>query len=440
MLQLTTGNSQLTESLIYHCRPMRIMLSGGRGRPGAWGLLGLALLLGACGGGSPTGPSPTALVVRGILPATGAASGGTSVTISGSGFAAGATVSIGGQSATSVAVTSAGVITALTPPHAAGTVDVVVASGGQASTLARGFTFVAASGSNQPPVIEAITSTGPRANQPSGFADLGDLLTLTASVTDAETPASDLTYAWQASQGTITGTGQSVAWQAPASGTTPASVTVSLVVTEQYTENGAVFTNTSAPGTLTISLHDSQQEILDMGEDFLVLFSQSQYSPEEVLHNFSQTCGGYGSEYADVEKDRTYFEQQPGFSVDPLPPATIDFGGVCVESFPISGQEDRPYPADACSSFNVHWIARRIALDPNEPGSPVGEIDDTTGVDYVTAVVEDNAWRLCNSDFDGTITHPPALSPAALFARLLPFAQLRQLPQLRRVRQVRRIR
>jgi IPT/TIG domain len=420
---------------------MWTLLASRCGRVGAVALFLTTFMAGACGGGNgPAGPSGTTLAVRSIAPATGAATGGTPVTIAGSGFAAGATVTIGGAAATSVAVTSAGTITAVTPAHAAGAADVAVASGGRTATLPGAFTFVTPSGSNQPPVVQSVTSTGPRANQPSGFADRGDLLTLTAAVTDAETPASDLTYTWQASQGTIAGAGRSVTWQAPASGTTPADVLVSVVATEQYTENGVVFTNTSAPGTLTISLHDSQQEILDMGQDFLVLFSQSQYSPDEVLHNFSKTCDGgrgYDSEYADVVRDRDQFVQQPGFSVDPIPPAAIDFGGTCIEPFPISGENSRAYAADACSSFNVHWIAKRIAVDPNDSSTYVGEIDDTTGVDYVTAVVEQNVWKLCNSDFDGKVSHPSLLSPAALFARLVPFGQGRQGRQGRRVRQVR---
>jgi len=45
---------------------------------------------------------------------------------------------------------------------------------------------------------------------------------------------------------------------------------------------------------------------------------------------------------------------------------------------------------DACSSFAVHW-------EVTKKSSGVREI--TNGIDYVSAVVENNNWRLCHSDF-----------------------------------------
>jgi hypothetical protein len=68
-------------------------------------------------------PGPT---VSGIAPASGSTAGGTAVTITGAGFVSGATVAIGGVAATSVVVSSATTITALTGARVAGTVDVVV--------------------------------------------------------------------------------------------------------------------------------------------------------------------------------------------------------------------------------------------------------------------------------------------------------------------------
>ena len=70
-----------------------------------------------------TNPAPT---VSGISPASGTTAGGTPVTITGTGFLAGATVTIGGTAATGVTVASSTSITATTPAHAAGAVNVVV--------------------------------------------------------------------------------------------------------------------------------------------------------------------------------------------------------------------------------------------------------------------------------------------------------------------------
>ena len=80
--------------------------------------------------------------VTGITPNTGPTSGGTSITISGSGFSSGASVSLGGTLATSVVVVNSASITATTAPRSAGVVDVVVTnSDGQSGTLVQGFSY-----------------------------------------------------------------------------------------------------------------------------------------------------------------------------------------------------------------------------------------------------------------------------------------------------------
>jgi hypothetical protein len=85
---------------------------------------------------------PAALVqVTGIVPATGPLAGGTHVTISGSGFQSGATVTFGGVAATNVVVVSGTSITATTPAHAAGAVNVAVTVNSTTGTLTNGFTY-----------------------------------------------------------------------------------------------------------------------------------------------------------------------------------------------------------------------------------------------------------------------------------------------------------
>ncbi len=77
-----------------------------------------------------------------VSPPAGPVSGGTVVTLTGTGFLPGATVTVGGAPATSVTVLTSTRITATTPPHAAGSVAVVVTNGdGNSATLAGGFTF-----------------------------------------------------------------------------------------------------------------------------------------------------------------------------------------------------------------------------------------------------------------------------------------------------------
>jgi hypothetical protein len=81
--------------------------------------------------------------VSSIDPSSGPLAGGTAVTITGTGFEAGATVTIGGASATSVVVVSDTSITAVTPSGTAGAKDVVAtnADSGLTGTLAGGFTY-----------------------------------------------------------------------------------------------------------------------------------------------------------------------------------------------------------------------------------------------------------------------------------------------------------
>ena len=80
--------------------------------------------------------------VTGVTPATGAASGGTEVTVSGSGFTGATEVLFGATPATDVAVLSDGELTATAPPGG-GSVDVTVtnAYGTSAAVAADRFTY-----------------------------------------------------------------------------------------------------------------------------------------------------------------------------------------------------------------------------------------------------------------------------------------------------------
>jgi lysophospholipase L1-like esterase len=83
-----------------------------------------------------------ALAITGISPASGPTAGGTSVTITGTMFATGASVTFGGTAADSVNVVNATSIVAVTRAHAAGLVDVVVTNPNlQAATMPGGFRY-----------------------------------------------------------------------------------------------------------------------------------------------------------------------------------------------------------------------------------------------------------------------------------------------------------
>lgn len=118
---------------------------------------------------APEPPAPAPPTVTGNAPATGPAAGGTVITITGTGFTAGATVTVGGTPATGVTVVSATSITATVPAHALGVVDVAVTSGGTTVTATGGFTYAtaltvtntsAATGSGAGGTTVTITGTG----------------------------------------------------------------------------------------------------------------------------------------------------------------------------------------------------------------------------------------------------------------------------------------
>ncbi|MBI2834822.1 MAG: IPT/TIG domain-containing protein [Acidobacteria bacterium] len=84
-------------------------------------------------------PAPT---VTRVLPLEGPVGGGMPLRLMGTDFVVGATVTLGGVPATNVQVISKTTILAISPPHAAGLVDVVVTNpDSQSGTLANGFRY-----------------------------------------------------------------------------------------------------------------------------------------------------------------------------------------------------------------------------------------------------------------------------------------------------------
>ena len=352
------------------------------------------VVLAGCGGDNPNDPTPQPgnqnPTVTAIAPAAGTTLGGTAVTVTGTNFAAGASVVIGGTAATDVVVQGATTLTARTPQHASGAADVVVTVGTRSGSLPGAFRFEApAATTNQPPIVSGISSRSARAGAPNGFADLDDTLTVTATVTDPETPADQLRYEWASDAGTFTGTGREVTWRAPAQANTPAEVRLNLTVVETYQTVNAQGLPVSAehrvPGLFTVRLHASAKEVRDMAVEFLTDFSQQRLSPDQVIRNFSDSCRGKGEERDDVVKNQRDFTIT-GFSVEGNPPVDVAFGGVC---------RDRGRTGDACTYVNVRW-------ESTEKSN--GRRWVTMGVDQVSAIYENSRWRLCDSDFFGTAT------------------------------------
>ncbi|HEX3355033.1 MAG TPA: IPT/TIG domain-containing protein [Terriglobales bacterium] len=190
----------------------------------------------AGGGGN---PAPT---LSGVSPASGTTAGGTAVTVSGTGFLAGATLTFGGNAATNVTVNSGTSITATTPAHSAGAVNVVVTNtDSQNATLSQGFTYTAIS--NPPPTVTAISPNSASTSGGTAVTVTGTGFLSGATLTLGGTAATNVTVA---NSTTITAM-------------TPAhsAGTVNVVVTNSDTQSGSLpqgFTYTSVsnpPPTVT---------------------------------------------------------------------------------------------------------------------------------------------------------------------------------------------
>ena len=350
---------------------------------GRFGLLTLPLVLWACGS-SPVAPS-TGPHVTAITPASGTTLGGTAVTITGANFASGATVTMAGAPATQVVVVDSATITAATPQHAAGVGDVVVTVSGQSGSLSGAYTYVAPQAvTNTPPVVSGMSVRGAGPREPAQYATLDETVNVSATVADAETPVPQLTLAWTADAGTFTGSGAAVTWKAPQTFQTPGTVTLTLTVTERYETTDAaglpVTRENQTRATSAVSLHDSVKEINDLAVEFLVDFSK-QLDPAFVVRNFTPTCGGTADELSDVAKNNRD-NLITSYTIG-TPETTVGFTGRC---------PFRNVFGDGCAQVPVDWRSTNRAT--GQPGR-------ATGIDQVTAVLENDRWRLCASDFNG---------------------------------------
>jgi hypothetical protein len=136
-------------------------------------------------------PPLSAPTVTGVAPATGPTAGGTAITITGTNFASGATVAVGGQPATNVVVASATQITATTPARAAGAVAVAVTNpDGGGATLPNAFTYTAPA-----PTITGVSPTGGPTAGGTAITITGTNFISGATVTIGGQPATSVTTA-----------------------------------------------------------------------------------------------------------------------------------------------------------------------------------------------------------------------------------------------------
>uniref|UniRef100_UPI0035BF0FFF beta strand repeat-containing protein n=1 Tax=Pseudomonas protegens TaxID=380021 RepID=UPI0035BF0FFF len=163
-----------------------------------------------------------------VTPNNGSTAGATSVTLTGTNLTGATAVSFGGTSATGYIVNNATTITATTPAHAAGAVNVVVTTPGGTATLTNGYTY------NVPPPTVGPVSATVAANSSAN--------PITLSLSGGA--ASSVAVATAASHGTATASGTSITY-------TP---TAGYSGSDSFTYTATNASGTSSPATVTITV------------------------------------------------------------------------------------------------------------------------------------------------------------------------------------------
>jgi hypothetical protein len=240
---------------------------------------------------------------------------------------------------------------------------------------------------NTAPVIDSIALSGDR-------TEVDTNVTVTATVRDAETPADQLRFEWQADVGTFSGEGASVRWQAPRGSMTPVDLVLRLTVRETYgvaDANGVrpqhVVTGSSPP----VRLHDSQKEVSDLAMIFLQDFSNSSIAPAVTVRNFTDSCSGKQAELDDVVKNREHYQ--------------ILSSKYSVQSVSFSGQWSRGNVAAPCE-----FTSRVVKCHPEIPDCFVGKIVFAAATCALETRYESRRWWLCDSRFVN-----PRLNPQGFF-------------------------
>ena len=268
---------------------------------------GLRLLLGlavaatlaalACGGNTPTAPAPVTRYTLEVRVVTGASqqpvANATARILDGANAGRSAVTDSTGT-ATLGSLEVSGFTIEVSAENYVKTTTAVTLTASQSVTVSLTM--------NTPPVIAWIRAAGTRPGEPGGFADLNEEISVSAGVSDFETPVSQLTLLWTADGGTFIGSGPSVTWRAPATGPTPKDYTLTLTVIEKTSAaremaaqvGEVVLLDSSVTATTTVRVHDSTKEIGDLATLFLTEFSTSSVSPETAIRHFSDPLPGQG--------------------------------------------------------------------------------------------------------------------------------------------------
>lgn len=226
---------------------------------------------------------------------------------------------------------------------------------------------------NQPPTIVSIAASAER-------VEAGVEIEVVATVTDPETVVDQLSYAWAAmpTGGTFIGTGSRVRWRAPSGATSPDAYRFVLTVSEVYTSQGQLQTNTVTGSSTDVHYNDSIPEIIAIAAQFYRDFATYTVSAAQCVRNFSDSCQGKAEELRDIQdnRNRTFFRI---------------VGGTLLASPAVSigSQRTTAEYRQRCQFEDVEIATgRRWRVEGNC---------------YLTAVYESWRWWLCESHFQEPI-------------------------------------
>ena len=233
---------------------------------------------------------------------------------------------------------------------------------------------------NVAPVIESISPSADR-------VEVDNEITLTAVVSDQETPIDQLKFVWTANAGTFTGDGAIVQWRAPKGIKTPADVDIKLTVTETYGSpdaSGVRPQNVASSSVPAIRVHDSPKELGDLSVQFLSDFANSSIPASTCVRDFSDSCRGKTDERGDIEANRVHFD---------ILSSSLSLKSVVVASSGVSANM-----IVACS-----FTSRIKACEPGDKACVVGDVGTARGDCILTGKYENRRWWLCDSHFIGRL-------------------------------------
>jgi|GEM_PF-710395 len=358
-------------------------------------------------------PIPT---VSGVTPATGPTGGGTIVTVTGTNFAGTSSVNFGTLPAISFTVNSATQITATSPPHWAGTVDITVSTGGGTSATgssdrfsfttstvptvtgvspssgsASGGTVVQITGTYLTGAGEVVFGTITSSNftvnssglitavAPPNLVGTVDITIVTPTGTSAVSAADQFTYT-AASVPTVTGI-------SPTSGPTSGGTVVTITGTNFTGASGVQFGSTAAS---QFTIYSSMQIVAT--------------SPAEAAGTIDITVTTPGATSATSSADHFTYSAGPAPSVSSVTPSSGPGAGgtsVIVVGSNFSGATNVSFGGLPAASFVVNTPNQITATSPAHAAGVV-DVQVTTAAGSSSQVAADH--------FTYTTSIPPAIT------------------------------